>query len=224
MNQLFKARPVPTALAVSLAFGLACGGAFAQGPDADKCNENQGLQGLEAAPIGADLTGIPLLPGNTVPTAGTNTSESPELVGPLEFQLSGKFKFMSSGGLVRGTYTERNYTGADKRCKQHLKVAVKSGCVAKVRLYKYLHPLSLDLVADYRDDLGGLVPSDAASRSAGKGTVIEFHLETPVCAGQDTTWLLLNTSIDTMMLVKGLELVAPTGENSKLRPIHVPFH
>jgi hypothetical protein len=200
--------------------------AAAHGPEADKCNENQGLQaaGFEATPIEAELTGIPLLPGHTELTAGTNPVESPELAGVLEFQLDGKFRFESAGGLVRGTYTEQNHTGADKRCKQYVKITMKAGCVGKVRLHKYVHPLSLDLVADYRDDLPGVIASDTASRSTGKGSVIEFHLVQPVCAGNDTKWLLLNTSIDTMMKVRGLELVAPTGEHSNLRPIHVPLH
>lgn len=206
---------------------LAGGQAAAHGPEADKCNENQGL-GLGGAaiagPMGVDLTGIPLLPGHTVPTAGTNPSESPELAGPLEFQLTGKFKFMAAGGLVQGSYAEQNYTGTDKRCKQHLKLKVKSGCVEKVRFHQYFHPLALDLVADFRDDLTGQIPSNTASRSTGDGSIIEFHLATPVCAGLNTRWLLLNTGIDTMMLVKGLEFVAPTGEHSKLKPVHVPLH
>ena len=217
--------PLFAPLCVALLLGVASGAGAAHGPEADRCNENQGLQGAAFEdPIRAELTGIPLVPGGTVPTEGTNPSESGELAGPLEFQLTGKFKFASSGGLVRGSYTEQNYTGTDKRCKQHLKIVVKSGCVEKVRLHKYFHPLSLDLVADYRDDLPGLIASDMASRSTGKGTVIEFHLAPKVCAGEDTKWLLLNTSIDTMMLVKGLEFVAPTGEHSGLRPVHVPLH
>ena len=224
MNQRFKTPLAPPALVVALALGLACGRAAAPGPEADKCNENQGLQAQRAAPIGAELTGIPLLPGGTVPTEGTNASESPELVGPLEFQLGGKFRFVANGGLVQGSYAEQNYTGADKRCKQHLKIKVKGGCVEKVRLHQYFHPLALDLVADFRDDLAGQIPSDTASRSSGDGSVIEFHLATPVCAGHNTRWLLLNTSIDTMVLVKGLEFIAPTGEHSKLKPVHVPLH
>jgi hypothetical protein len=205
---------------------LASAQAAAHGPEADKCNENQGLKtaGFEASPMEAELTGIPLLPGHTELTQGTNPTESPELAGVFEFQLDGKFRFESAGGLVRGTYIEQNHTGADKRCKQYVKITMKAGCVDKVRLHKYVHPLSLDLVADYRDDLPGVIASDTASRSTGKGSVIEFHLVQPVCAGNDTKWLLLNTSIDTLMLVKGLELVAPTGEHSNLRPIHVPLH
>jgi hypothetical protein len=224
MTRFAPIRLLPHAALAAL-FGLASAQAAAQGPEADKCNENQGLQGaaLEAEPLRADLTGIPLLPGHTELTEGTNPSESPELVGPLEFGLTGKFKFMAAGALVQGSYAEQNYTGADKRCKQHLKVKVKNGCIEKVRLHQYVHPLALDLVADFRDDLPGQIRSDTASRSV-DGTVIEFQLATPVCAGHNTRWLLLNTSIDTMMLVRGLEFVAPTGEHSRLRPVHVPLH
>jgi hypothetical protein len=217
----------PLAWLLPLALGLCGTRAWAQGPETDKCNENQGLQGLSlseaAGRMHAELTGTPLEPGHTVLTEGTNASESPELNGLTEFTLNDTFSIeLAGGGLVKGSYAEMNKTGTDTYCKQHLKVKVKQGCVAKVRFRKYTHPLDRDIVADYRDDLSGLRASDTASRS-NSGTVIEFHLATPVCAGETTRWLLLNTSINTMTKVNGLEFVAPTGERSKLRPVHVPL-
>jgi hypothetical protein len=215
---------LPIRLLAPLTIGLANAASAAQGPETDKCNENQGLQAMapDLAPIGGAVSGTPLDPGETWPTNGTDTSDSPELIGTLEFELTGKFKFMSAGGLVQGSYIERNYNGADNRCKQHLRFKVKQGCVVKVRFNKYAHPLDQPLVADYRKDWPGMVASATASRSPVKGLTIDFVMERPVCAGETSRWLLLNTSIQTLVPVKGVQFIAPTEEVSPLRPIHVP--
>lgn len=218
--------PTVRLLALSAALGLSSACAAAQGPEADKCNENQGLQAmdldLDLGPIDPAVSGTPLDPGETWPTPGTDTTDSPELIGTLEFELTGRFKFMSAGGLVQGSYIERNYNGADNRCKQHLRFKVKQGCVIKVRFNKYAHPLDQPLVADYRKDWPGMVASATASRSPVKGLTIDFLMERPVCAGETSRWLLLNTSIQTLVPVKGVQFIAPTEESSPLRPIHVP--
>lgn len=223
MNTSTPHRPfrLAAALLLPLAFCLAHTSAQAQGPDVDRCNENQGLDADALDdPFVADLTGIPLLPGQTVPTDGTNSIESPELHGKLAFQLTGKFNFHSASGTVKGGYSERNYSGAHKRCKQHLQIKVTQGCVRRVLIHNYVHPL--DIVADFRDDIAGDVQSDVASRS-GDGLVFEFHLFEPVCAGQTSRWLLLNTSVNTLTKSNQLELISDDGESSGLLPIHVPF-
>jgi len=218
--------PTARLLALSAALGLSSTCAAAQGPETDKCNENQGLHAmaLDPGPIGGAMSGTPLDPGETWPTPGTNATDSPELIGTLEFELTGKFK--SPDGELRGSYIERTYNGADNRCKQHLRFKVKQGCVVKVRFNKYAHPLDPDrpLFADYRNDwpLGDVAPA-AASRSPGKGLVIDFHMDRPVCAGETSNWLLLNTSIQPMVVIKGLQFIGPVGEASVLRPIHVPL-
>jgi hypothetical protein len=191
-----------------------------EGPLTETCNENQGQQATSfGAASSANLTGIPLLPGNTVPTNGTNLSESPGLAGPLEFKLKGKFTFDDNGSSVQGSYREENRTGPDRYCKQQFAMTLSKGCVSEVRVHKYVHPL--DIVADFRDDLPGQIAPDTASRSV-DGTVFKFHLSRPVCAGETTRWLVLNTSIKDLTLMNGLEFIAPSGDHSKLHPIHVP--
>ena len=83
-----------------------------------------------------------------------------------------------------------------------------------------MHPLKL--VADYRDDLGGRIPSKVASRST-DGSQIIFDLASPVCAGQDSRWLLLNTSVDEVSPLNVLQFVSPEGQVSQPLPVHIPL-
>jgi hypothetical protein len=226
-----RARQVARACTLPLIAALLPMAAAAIEPDDNKCNENHGLRGdpfVEATDRGiqAELTGTLLLPGQTVPTDGTNKNESPELRGKTALQSTLAFQFTTSGGTVSGTYSERHDTGKqDRHCKSHLRVSVDQGCISRLRFHNYVHPL--DIVADFRDDLPrnpppGLIPSDFASRSS-DGLTFEFHLATHVCAGQTSRWLLLNTSINALQIVNGLELFAPNGQSSALLPVHVPI-
>ncbi|HEX5687278.1 MAG TPA: hypothetical protein VFY73_24950 [Ideonella sp.] len=168
------------------------------------------------------VTGKWLRPGTTRTTAGTNADESPELRGVKLY--SATFQFSVPGQAeapASGRYTEMITQGADKSCKCHLKIQVAQGCISRLNIYKYVHPLKL--VADYRDDLSGRIPSKTATRST-DGTVISFDLRTPVCAGQDTRWLLLNTSVPEVMQQNVLELVTPEGQRTPLLPYHVPLN
>lgn len=166
------------------------------------------------------VTGKWLKPGTTVATNGTNSRESPELGGPKLLTTSQSFEFKDAKGLISGKYTEMIVQGTDKKCKCHLRVQIREGCVSRVMISKYVHPLKL--VADYRDDLGGRIPSKTASRST-DGTQINFNLATPVCAGQDSRWLLLNTSVDEVAPLSVLQFVSPEGQLSQPLPVHVPL-
>jgi hypothetical protein len=166
------------------------------------------------------VTGKWLKPGTTRLTDGTNSRESPELAGPKIFSTSQTFEFKDPKGLISGKYTEMIVQGTDKKCKCHLRVQVSAGCISRLLINKYVHPLKL--VADYRDDLGGRIPSKSATRST-DGTTISFDLRTPVCAGQDTRWMLLNTSIDEVAPLNVLQFVSPEGQLSQPLPFHVPL-
>lgn len=191
-----------------------------------KCNEPPPT--LDGASAFEDLdrelailvTGKALKPGATVATNGTNSRESPELGGTKIFSTSQSFEFKDPKGLISGKYSEMIVAGTDKKCKCHLRIQIREGCVSRVMISKYIHPLKL--VADYRDDLGGRIPSKVASRSQ-DGTQINFDLTTPVCAGQDTRWLLLNTSVDAVAPLSVLQFVSPEGQLSQPLPVHVPL-
>ncbi|MFO1340087.1 MAG: hypothetical protein U1F53_17980 [Burkholderiaceae bacterium] len=210
-------------------FGLAQG-ARAEDPLGDKCNPNlfappgQGapwLPGL-APDIGGDaVSGKPLKPGQTRRTRGTDTLLSPELVGLTVYDQAQGFSFLAQGSTVSGSYEEAIVASdADGTCKQHTKLTLVSGCIAKLRFHQYQHPKK-PIVADFRRDLPGQVPSAFASRSF-DGLTFEFQLKEPVCAPKTTRWLLLNTSINRMTSVSALELITPDGIGSPLFSIHVP--
>jgi len=203
-----------------------------QGPQDNRCNENPpafapsgeaafvddfGLADDTIAPL---LTGTPLTPGQTLPTDGTTRKLSPELSKELVLQQSRPFSFIDSDGPVAGTLAEKVYNGTDDKCKNQLQVTVSQGCVSKLRIGKFIHPLSI--VADFRLDQNGNVPSDFASRSA-DGKVFQFHLDTPVCAGMSSRWLLLNTSIDTLKRAKAAQVVSADGTPSPALQVHVPY-
>jgi hypothetical protein len=191
-----------------------------------KCNEPpptfDGATAFESleGDLATLVTGKALKPGTTVPTNGTNSRESPELGGPKLLSTSQSFEFKDPKGLISGKYTEMIVQGTDKKCKCHLRIQIREGCVSRVMISKYVHPLKL--VADYRDDLGGRIPSKVASRST-DGTQISFDLAAPVCAGQDSRWLLLNTSVDEVAPLSVLQFVSPEGQLSQPLPVHVPL-
>lgn len=194
-----------------------------------KCNEPpptlDGASAFDAqevldAELATLVTGKALKPGATVPTNGTNSRESPELGGPKLLSTSQSFEFQDAKGLISGKYSEMIVQGTDKKCKCHLRIQIRQGCVSRVMISKYVHPLKL--VADYRDDLGGRIPSKIASRSQ-DGTQINFDLATPVCAGQDSRWLLLNTSVSEVAPLSVLQFVSPEGQLSQPLPVHVPL-
>ncbi len=203
--------------------GVATGASASEGPLADKCNDNQfATNEVLAEMIRPELTGVPLLPGHRVPTRGTNPTESPELAGvTVILPPPTSFSFTSTEGLVAGSYKESiQASDTDGTCKQHTKLTMTAGCISKIRFHQYLHPL--DIVADFRDDLPGKVPSKRASRS-NDGLTFEFLLKRPVCAGESTRFLLLNTSILHMTTADALELVARDGTSAPvLFPVHVP--
>lgn len=212
--------------AMALTWMLACGSGWAEenGPlQTQNCNDPPPAFDSTTTAEG-DLatlvTGKWLKPGTTRATDGTNSRESPELGGPKIFSTSQTFEFKDPKGLISGKYSEMIVQGTDKKCKCHLRVQIREGCVSRVMISKYVHPLKL--VADYRDDLGGRIPSKSASRST-DGTTINFDLATPVCAGQDSRWLLLNTSIDEVAPLNVLQFVSPEGQLSQPLPVHVPL-
>lgn len=213
--------PCPLILGTVLALATAAAVA-AQGPDKSGdvvCTpppfapEPGGLQH-------ALLTGIPIQPGQTVPTAGTNLHESPELSKFLIFKSSRSF---SSGQAVSvaatgGELRQRVYGGDDGHCKCQWQVAVaagSTGCVAKLRITNVFHPL--DIVADWRDDQNGSVASDVAHRST-DGLVFDFRLPTLVCGGEVSRWLLLNMSID-LLAKKGTVQLLDSADMPLVPPI-----
>jgi hypothetical protein len=44
-----------------------------------------------------------------------------------------------------------------------------------------------------------------------------------VCAGQDSRWLLLNTSVEEVAPLSVLQFVSPEGEVSQPLPFHIPL-
>lgn len=204
--------------------------AHAEDPLGDKCNPNLFAPPGSGAPwvpalapgMGGDaVSGKPLKPGQTRRTRGTDTLLSPELVGLTVYDQAQGFSFVAQGGTVSGSYEEAIVASdTDGTCKQHTKLTLVSGCIAKLRFHTYQHPTK-PIVADYRKDLPGQVPSDFATRSF-DGLSFEFHLKEPVCAPKTTRWLLLNTSINRMTSAAALQLVTPEGIGSPLFAIHVP--
>lgn len=185
------------------------------------CNEPPALSAA-AGRFQAQVTGKALKPGTTRRTNGTDLVLSPELDGWVLFTADRSFSFIAGGGVVSGTYGEILVRGADKRCKSHLQVRPNNGCISKLVLEGYHHPLNMKLVADYRTDQGGVVASRRASRSAGAGTTVTFELKTPVCAGNTSRWLLLNTSVKEVEPLATLVFVAPDGSASEPHIFHVP--
>lgn len=229
--------PRPTSLRaaqtmLALLTGAALHAQAGPGPLDNKCNENPPAfgpsgelpfvdhLGVADDTIAPMLTGTPLEPGQTLPTNGTTRKLSPELSKELVLQLKRPFSFIDGSGVVAGTLNEKVYNGTDDKCKNQFQVSVSQGCVARLRIRKFIHPL--DIVADFRLDQNGSVPSDFASRSL-DGKVFQFHLDGPVCAGMSSRWLLLNTSIDTLTQAKAAQVVSTDGTPSPAMQVHVPY-
>lgn len=180
---------------------------------------------------GGDVTGDPLDPGETQATLGTNKVESPELKPKLiVVKQSTSFSFTTTSGPVTGVFEERVDSGKDCNCKSHVRIRVTAGCVGKVVIRRYVHPIHKPIVADWRDDQGKsfYIPSDKASRSTvavDQASTFTFSFLPPfVCAGQTSRWLLLNTSIDHVSEVPdGIFFVAPNGQGSNTYRFHVPL-
>lgn len=223
-----------TLWALTLPLALAAPpGSAGQRPDTtQKCNDPPPAFGAEGGGIGdsgdggfsVDVTGKWLMPGTTRKTLGTDATQSPELDGFVVFSQTRDFSFATSGGAVAGKYTETIVQGTDKKCKCHAQVAVQVGCVSKLAVHHYIHPKKL--VADWRLDFPGLIPSKTASRTLEDidgSTIVTFNMASKICAGQTSKWLLLNTSVPEVELLGTLQFIAPNGQGSPLFPFHVPY-
>jgi hypothetical protein len=190
------------------------------------CNEPPALAG---GGMGATkATGLPLPPGGSQLTQGTNAGEATELDGYFVYSQTRDFSFVTAGGkTVAGKYTEAVMRGRDRKCKSHVQIAVQRGCVSKVALQDFPYPLGVKLVADWRDDFPGNVASESVDRSLiydGNKTTITFRMKDgqPVCSGQTSRWLLLNTNITQVTQGNHLQFVTPGGHASELFPFHAP--
>jgi hypothetical protein len=166
----------------------------------------------------SELTGIPLWPGQRVKTKGTNLSESKELSDQiLDHPLRRNFIIPTGLGDVKGTLTQKIKHGHDGFCKCEWTIAVaedSAGCVIELHIDNFSYPQGEPIVADFRDDLGGLaaIPSSSASRPT--SSQFRFRLPQKVCANQTSRPLLLNTVIHRMATVGKARLVAEGGERS----------
>jgi hypothetical protein len=163
------------------------------------------------------ISGLWLKPGATRTTAGTDTQMTPEADGETVFSSTRVFSISTSNGEVSGRYLEKIVGGIDGFCKCQLRIVVDKGCLSGLAIHQILHPLKL--VADYRRDLGGQVPSKSAWRSD-DGSIVGFKLARALCAGESSRWLMLNTSVESVDLGDALELVAADGMSSTLLPLH----
>jgi hypothetical protein len=183
------------------------------------CNEPPPLAGAGVDGFAAQVNGMPLKAGTTVDTFGTSPWQSDELTGPVIFQRTRGYQFTSAGQTVKGEYGELIVNGSDG-CKSHIQIRPAWGCISKVEILRFRHRGKL--VADFRTDQGGDIPSTKASRSAAPGRTITFELPAKVCPGQTSKWLLLNTSMPTLAPTHAIVFHADTGGSSSARPFHVP--
>jgi hypothetical protein len=191
------------------------------------CNEPPALSVEGGGRLDAtQVTGDPLKPGETQDSLGTNAALASELDGFFVYSQTRDFSFVTGDGkTVAGKYTEAVMRGKDDKCKCHLQIAVQRGCIDQVVIQHFKYPKTR-LVADWRTDFPGNVPSEKVQRSAvvnGEST-ITFHMADgqPVCKGQTSRWLLLNTNITQVTEGNHLQFVTPQGHGSGLFPFHVP--
>lgn len=178
-------------------------------PQAARVGQTDGAEAL--------ISGQWLKPGTTRSTAGTDTQTTPENDGQTVFSATRAFSMSTSNGEVSGRYLEKIVGGTDGFCKCQLRIVMDKGCLSGLAIHQIQH--SLKLVADYRRDLPGQVPSKSAWRSD-DGSVVGFRLARVLCAGESSRWLVLNTSVESVDLGGALELVAADGLSSTLLPLH----
>lgn len=187
------------------------------------CNEPPALArggGVHAA----GLTGKPLPPGAKRKTEGTNATDSPELDGLIVISQTSDFSFGDGLSLVAGKYTEIVSQGTDGFCKCHVQVAVMKGCIAQVSVRDVVHDNTL--VADWRTDFPGHVPSRKVQRSLPDGenkTRVTFTMNEPVCEGFTSRFLLLNTNVNQLALGNTLQFKSPANVVSPAFPFRVPM-
>lgn len=177
----------------------------------------------------ADLTGKPLAPGGARKTLGTNDTESPELQ-TLKKLLDQRTRFtlQTDQGPVDGELHQVVTRGTDRFCKCHLQVSIAEtspGCVARARVGNF-DLGSEQLVADFRDDMNGVVPPKLATRTA-DGLNIDFVFDARklLCAGMTSRWMVLNTGWEEEIGPAGVfQAIGPQGEEGPPVPAFAPVH
>lgn len=226
MSSRFPLRAAWVALS-AVAPALAAAGDAIDPQQTQVCNEPPPLAPDGRGRVGiAQVNGDPLKPGETQDSLGTNVTLASELDGYFIYSQTRDFSFVTGDGkTVAGKYTEAVMRGQDDKCKSHLQVAVQRGCIDQVVIQHFKYPKTR-LVADWRTDFPGNVPSEKVQRSAvvGGESAITFHMADgqPVCKGQTSRWLLLNTNITQVTEGNHLQFVTPQGHGSGLFPFHVP--
>jgi len=148
--------------------------------------------------LGEQALGSPQLrPGTTRPTAGTTLALSPELAGTTILSEGVTVTFLAPSGLVTVVLQQSVVNAANKSCVNYWQAGVTAEsavAVDEVLLTKFTHPKT-QLYANYRTDLGPGIGSTDASRSAGKGNTITFHIPGGIAPGQTSAPLFLDTSV-----------------------------
>jgi hypothetical protein len=227
MSSRFQLRPAWAALCLAVpAVALAASGDAIDPQQTQVCNEPPPLAPPRDRVEVTQVTGDHLKPLEVQDSLGTNAVLATELDGFFIYSQTRDFSFVTGDGkTIAGKYTEAVMRGRDDKCKSHLQVAVQRGCIDQVVIQHFKYPKTR-LVADWRTDFPGNVPSEKVERSAvvGGESTITFHMADgqPVCKGQTSRWLLLNTNITQVTEGNHLQFVTPQGHGSGLFPFHVP--
>lgn len=222
MSSRFPLRVLWAALSLAAPALAQAGGDGAIDPlQTQTCNEPPPLAGRARA---ANLTGTPLPPGGDNETNGTRVADAEELDGLIVISETRDFSFGIGPNTVAGKYTEIVSQGSDGFCKSHVQVAVMKGCITHVRVLGFVHDSTL--VADWRRDFPGNVPSSRVVRSSANGnnkTRVTFTMNGSVCEGQTTRFLLLNTNVNVLALGNTLQFKPLVGGLSPAFPFRVPL-
>jgi hypothetical protein len=224
-------RPRPLARLLASALVLGAGAAVAQPPPPISKGCHPPPPKADRADASgfytADLTGKPLEPGGSRKTLGTNDTESPELQTLKRLvERRTPFTLHTNEGDVEGTLHQVVDRGTDTFCKCHWQVSVSPaslGCIARARIGNFDLD-GLQVVADYRDDLGGTVRPKFATRTE-DGLSFDFVFEPSklLCAGMTSRWLLLDTEWEGEVAAVGLfQAIGPQGEEGQAIPAFAP--
>lgn len=161
-----------------------------------------------------------LLPGQTVPTRGTNTTESPSLIGVSWDGSIDSFSIATGHGRIKGTLYQNLVNADNGTCDCQWLFVLDPDSLPGVRvtglqITNFHHP-KRRLRADFIDlPPGPDIGSDRASRSAGAGTTIRFDFDNGVGPGEASRVLFLDTNVGQVDFSASVQLLFSDGSVSR---------
>jgi hypothetical protein len=166
-----------------------------------------------------------LFPGSSTLTPGTTVASEPHLAGLDVADEWVPFSFISSTGLVKGKVQQSVTQSVDGTDDFYWRILLDGGSASRIKtitILGFMQDPSSALLANYRIDGLGDVPSSYASRTTGLGDKISFEMPNGVGPTQSSNFLFLDSKLGTYSRTGSFYLTALDGSSSPLYDTFVP--